>query len=286
MTRVLVVILAFAAASASADPIALKDDAGRTVEIAAPAKRIVSLAPFLTELAFSAQAGDRVVGVSEHSDYPEAAKRLPQVASSAGISIESLMALRPDLVLAWQDTIRPVDLARLDALHIPVFVAQARSITDVARLYRVVERFAGTNADAALRGFDAKIAAASRTSADRPKIAAFLEIWHQPLTTISGRHWMNEALELCGATNVFKDLEGVAPMVSWESLYARDPEVVVGMGSATDAAAFRAQWRDRDTLFAVKHDRLVFVDADLIQRPTLRLADGVAQLCEGLRRLR
>jgi iron complex transport system substrate-binding protein len=272
--------------TASAAPISMKDDAGRTVEIAAPAKRIVALAPFLTELAFSADAGDRVVGVSEHSDYPEAARRLPQVASSAGISIESLMALQPDLVLAWQDTIRQVDLARLDALHIPVFVAQARSITDVPRLFGVVARFADTKPEAALRGFDTKIAAAAHGAVDRPRIAAFLEIWHQPLTTIAGRHWMNEALDLCGATNVFKDLEGVAPVVAWESLYARDPEVVVGMGSARDAAAFRAQWRDRATLSAVKNDRLVFVDADLIQRPTLRLADGVVQLCDGLRRSR
>src|SRR5690348_7686868 len=263
-----------------AAPISQLDDLGRKVEVAAPAKRIVTLAPFLTELAFSVGVGDRVVGVSEHSDYPHAARKLPQVASAAGISIESVAALQPDLVLAWQDTMRPADLERLRALGIPVFVAQARSILDVGRLYGTIERLSGTKSPEPLRGFHDKLRKALR-KLDRPPVKVFLEIWHDPLTTISGPHWMNEALAFCGATNAFQDLGGVAPVVSWEAFYARNPPVIVGAGSARDAAAFRAQWRDRSTLDAVKNDRLVFVDADLIQRPTLRLADGVAQLCEG-----
>ena len=276
---------AFCITQSRAESLSLKDDAGRTVEIEAPAKRIVTLAPFLTELAFSADAGSRIVGVSEHSDYPEAARRLPQVASSAGISIESLMALRPDLVLAWQDTIRPADLARLEAFRIPVFVAQARSLEDVPRLLVVMGRLAQTDVRPRIAAYRAKLDAARKAN-EGIHVDAFLEIWHQPLTTIAGRHWMNEALELCGGTNVFKALGGVAPMVPWESLYERNPRVIVGAGSARDAQAFRAQWRERGTLDAVKNDRLVFVDADLFERPTLRLADGVVQLCEGLRRTR
>ncbi len=277
---------ALAWGNAGAAPVAQRDDLGRTVEIEAPARRIVALAPFLAELAFSAHAGDRVVGVSEHSDYPEAARRLPQVASAAGISMESLVALKPDLVLAWQDTMRPVDLARLEGFHIPVFVAQARSIFDVPRLVKVVARFADTNVDAELEVFQAKLASARKSSEGQPRRPAFLEVWHQPLTTIAGAHWMNDALEICGARNLLKDLEGVAPIVSWETLYALDPPVVIGAGSARDAGSFRAQWRDREALDAVRSGRLVFVEADLIQRPTLRLADGVLQLCEGMRKVR
>ena len=94
------VFTAFRPTPSIAASISLRDDLGRNVEISAPAKRIVTLAPFLTELAFSAGAGDRVVGVSEHSDYPAAARRLPQVASSAGVSIESVAALQPAMALA------------------------------------------------------------------------------------------------------------------------------------------------------------------------------------------
>jgi iron complex transport system substrate-binding protein len=285
LARSFAAVLAAGGCIANAAPITQKDDLGRKVEIAAPAKRIVTLAPFLAELAFSAGIGDRIVGVSDYSDYPEAAKRLPRVASAAGISLESVAALQPDLVLAWQDTLGRADLERFTALGIPVFVARARSILDVGRLYGVVEKLTGTRSPKPLHEFHEKLRKAMRKP-DQPATRAFLEVWHQPLTTIAGAHWMNEALAFCGATNVFQDLAGVAPVVSWEALYARDPRVIVGAGSAPDAATFRAQWRDRATLDAVKNGRLVFVEADLIQRPTLRLADGVVQLCEGLRKAR
>src|SRR5437868_12293208 len=194
----------FVCLSSSAAPITQLDDLGRKVEIAAPAKRIVTLAPFLTELAFSVGVGDRIVGVSEHSDYPEAAKRLPQVASSAGISIESVAALQPDLVLAWQDTMRPADLERFAALRIPVFVAKPLSILDVGRLYGTIEQLSGVRSPEPLRQFHEKLRR-SLHKLDKPAVKVFLEVWHQPLTTIAGPHWMNEALAFCGATNAFQD---------------------------------------------------------------------------------
>src|SRR5947209_1030210 len=98
---------AFGVAASTAAAISLTDDLGRKVELAHPAQRIVTLAPFLTELAFSAGAGKRVVGASAFSDYPPEARALPEVASAAGIALESLAALHSDLVLAWGDTIRP-----------------------------------------------------------------------------------------------------------------------------------------------------------------------------------
>ena len=97
---------------------------------------------------------------------------------------------------------------------------------------------------------------------------------------------MNESLALCGAENAFRDLPGVAPVVPWELLYARDPRVIVGAGSAMSAASFHSDWALRPTLAAVREKRLLFIDADTIQRPTLRLAEGVAQLCAGLDRMR
>jgi len=242
--------MAFFITSSTAAEISLTDDAGRKVELKAPAQRIVTMAPFLTELAFSAGAGDRVVGVSAHSDYPAQARGLPEVGSALAFSIEPIAAMRPDLALVWKDSVRDEDLKRLQAFGVAVFVAQARTLDDV------------------------------------PRLRAFLEIWHKPLTTLAGPHWINEALELCGARNAFGDLPGVAPLVSWEEVYARDPQVIVGAGSARSAAEFRANWRARTALPAVRQGRLVFVDADTIQRPTLRLADGVAQLCAGLEKVR
>lgn len=272
--------------SPAAASIALKDDLGRQVELAQPARRIVTLAPFLTELAFSAGVGERVVGVSEHSDYPPEARARPAVASSVAVSLEQVAALAPDLVLAWRDTIGASDMERLALLRIPVFVAQARSLGDVPRLLEAIGRLTGRDVSGVIAAYRARLEAARLLRAASPRIPVFLEVWHQPLTTIAGPHWMNEALELCGAHNAFADLDGVAPVVSWELVYARDPQAIVGAGSADAAAAFRERWKARPTLAAVKHDRLVFINPDTIQRPTVRLADGVMELCEGLAKLR
>ncbi|HUP97624.1 MAG TPA: helical backbone metal receptor [Usitatibacter sp.] len=244
------------------------------------------MAPFLTELVYSANAGSKLVGVSAHSDYPPEAKKLPQVASAVALSMEPLIALAPDLVLAWRDTIRSDDLARLEALHVPVYVAQARRLDDVPRLLRVVATLAGTDAQSREASYRARLEAARRAYAARRNVSVLLEIWHQPLTTIAGAHWMNEALELCGARNAFADLPGVAPVVPWEAVFARDPFAIVGAGSATTESEFRAQWEARPALSAVRTHRLVHVDPDLIQRPTLRLAEGVERLCRGIDRVR
>jgi iron complex transport system substrate-binding protein len=275
----------FITASASAE-ISLTDDAGRKVELKAPAQRIVTMAPFLTELAFSAGAGDRVVGVSAHSDYPPQARGLPEVGSAVAFSIEPIAAMRPDLALVWKDSVRAEDLKRLEAFGVAVFVAQARTLDDVPRLLAAIGRLAARDPSAAIADYRARLAALRARHAGRPRLRAFLEIWHRPLTTLAGPHWINEALDLCGADNAFRDLPGIAPQVSWEDVYARDPYVVIGAGSAASRGEFRANWRARASLAAVKADRLVFVDADTIQRPTLRLAEGVAQLCAGLERVR
>jgi iron complex transport system substrate-binding protein len=272
--------------SAAASPVAVKDDLGRTVEMREPAKRIVALAPFLTELAFSAGVGDRVVGASAYSDYPPEAKRLPQVASAAGLSIERLAALRPDLVLAWKDSIRPEEVERLARLGAAVYVAQARSLEDVPRILGAIGALAGVDTRPVSSRYEAELARLRREYAHRAEVPVFLEIWSQPLTTVSGRHPMNEALAICGARNVFADLPGVAPEVSWEALYARDPAAIVGVGSAPTEARFRAQWAAHATLSAVREGRLLFVSPDRLQRPTTRTPEGIAELCAAIDRVR
>jgi iron complex transport system substrate-binding protein len=286
LARLLLAVMALAAPPVAQASIALRDDLGRRVEMPRPAQRIVTLAPFLTELAYAAGAGAQMVGASAHSDFPTEARALPQVASAMGLSIEAVAALHPDLVLAWQDSIRPEDIARLEPFGIAVFVAQARRLDDVPRLLEAIGRLSGHDAAAGARAYRASIAALRERHARLRPMPVFLEIWHRPLTTIAGAHWMNEALAVCGARNAFDDLPGVAPAVSWELVHARDPWAIVGAGSAAGPAEFAERWRARATLGAVRAGRLVFVEADAIQRPSLRLADGVRQLCEGLDRLR
>ena len=273
-------------ADALAAPVALKDDLGRTVTLAAPAKRIVTLAPFLTELAFAAGAGDRVVGVSAYSDYPPKARDLPVVSSAVGVALESLAVLKPDFVIAWRDSFRVEDIARIERFGAAVFVAHGRRLADVPKLLQVFGSASGLDVSRVSARFESDVGALRSKYSGRPRVDVFLEIWNKPLTTISGSHFMNDALDLCGARNVFKDHPGVAPQVSWEEVYVRDPRVVIGTGSAASEVEFRANWSERPTLSAVKADRLAWVDADMLQRPTTRTPQGIARLCEALDRLR
>jgi iron complex transport system substrate-binding protein len=278
--------LALCITTSAAAGIAVKDDLGRTVELKAPARRIVTLAPFLTELAFAAGLGDRVVGVSAYSDYPPEAKRLPPVADANGPLPEPLAALHPDLVLAWRDSIRTEEIERLAHLVPAVFVTRTRTLEDVPRLLAAIGTLAGVDTGGVARAYEERLAGLRATYARRRTVPVFLEIWSRPLTTISGRHFMNEALAICGARNVFADLPGVAPEVSWEALYARDPPVIVGVGSAPTEAAFRASWSAHPTLAAVREGRLVFVSPDRLQRPTTRTPEGIADLCAAIDRVR
>ncbi|HZZ94425.1 MAG TPA: cobalamin-binding protein [Usitatibacter sp.] len=287
MHRGAVVLLAAALhALTAAAAFTVRDDAGHDVRLDGPAQRIVTLAPFLTEIAYEVGAGDRVVAVSEHSDWPEAARRLPQVGNAFTFSLERIAALHPDLVLVWKDSMRAADLERLERFGARVFVVEARTLSDVPRALAAVGRLTGGDGLAPARRFEARIEALRARHAHAPRLRVLLEIWHQPLTTLGGRHFMNEALEACGASNAFEDLPGVAPVVGWEDVYRRDPDAIVAVSEGITREAFLDFWGARPTLRAVKTGRLAFVAPDRLQRQSARLADGVADLCAALDRIR
>ena len=279
-------VVALCMAASVAASITVTDDLGRTVELKRPAQRIVALAPFLTELAFSAGVGARVVGASAFSDYPAEARAIPRVASAAGISLESLASLHPDLVLAWADTLRAPEVERIERLGAAVFVARVRKLEDVPRLLESTARLSGVATPRAANDYRGRVAKLRAAHAGLRPLRTLVEIWPRPLTTIGAGHWIDEALEICGAANAFADLPGVAPQLDLEIVYRRDPQAIVATGPRDGEAAFLERWGARGTLAAVRSGRLVYIDADLLERPTLRLADGVTALCAGLDRVR
>lgn len=259
------------------------DDRGVPIALSAPAARIVSLAPHVTELVYAAGAGDRIVGVVRFSDFPAAAARLPSVGDAARVDVERILHLKPDLVLAWQSGNPTRDVERLERMGVPVFVTEPRRLPDIARLLATIGRLAGTVAQArrAEQEFTSRIDALTSAFAHRPPVRVFYEIWHRPLLTVGGTHLIDDVLRRCGGRNVFARERSLTPTVSYEAMLAAQPEVILGGGSEGDARAFRARWRDvgaerlRDT--PVFH-----VAPDLIQRPTPRIADGVQAVCDAL----
>lgn len=288
-SRTLASLLALAALACSfpaGAQLSIRDDLNRPLILKEPAKRIVTLAPFLTEIVFAAGAGDLAVGVDEHSLYPAEVLAVPKVATGPGFSLDRLAKLKPDLVLAWRDGIKREDVERITSFGASVYVATARQLEDVPRLLRAVALLTGRDATRAVTDFEDKLAKLKRDNAAKPRLTTFLEIWNRPLTTVSGEHFLTEALGICKAENVFSERTGVAPKVSMEDVLAKDPQVIISVGSAASAREFRANWQVRQSLSAVQAQRMLFMSEDSISRPSPRTPDGIAKLCRELDAIR
>src|SRR5208282_1220645 len=195
---------------------------------AAPARRIVSLAPHATELLFAAGAGDRIVGVLAPADWPPEAARLVRVGTAAGVDLERIVALRPDLVIVWP-YLAPAQIERLRAIGTAIFVSDPRTPAAIAVEIERLGALAGTAPQAAraAASFRARLAALERRAVSTPRLAVFYEIWNQPLYTIGGGHLISEAIQLCGGENVFARLSSPAPQVGIEDVLAARPEAIV-----------------------------------------------------------
>jgi iron complex transport system substrate-binding protein len=270
----------------SAAQLTMRDDLGRGLILKSAAKRIVTLSPSLTELVYAAGAGDLVVGVDGLSDYPPEAKKVTAVGTGAKFSVDQLAALKPDFVLAWKEGIRREDVEKITAFGATVYVAQARTLSDIPRLLEAVGRATGRDTTPMVADFEARLEKVKRANQGKARMTVFLEIWNRPLTTISGSHFLSEALEMCRAENVFRELTGAAPKVTWEQVAQEDPFVIIGAGSASSNEEFRANWGIRSALSAVKSGRLIYLESDTIQRPTPRTPEGIAELCSILDKVR
>lgn len=278
-----VVLFALAVPHVAAE-IRLRDDAGREISLPGPARRIVSLAPHITEILFAAGAGQHVVGAVAHSDYPPAARTIPQVGSHAQLDMEAIVALAPDLVIGWASGSRMVQLGRFDALGIPVYLDEPGDFEGIAQTIETFGVLAGTeSASAAVaRDMREQSAALARRFRDRPPIAVFYQLWESPLMTVNGEHLISRVIDLCGGQNVFADLNREVPTVGVESVLVADPEVIVMSAPAARRDAWREQWRRWPQLRASAEDNLYSIPPDLIQRPTPRVLEGAAMLCDHL----
>jgi iron complex transport system substrate-binding protein len=285
MPRFLVAALLLACTAVHAQ-ILVKDDAGRNLLVQKHFKRIVTLAPFLTEAAFAAGAGDLVVGVDALSDYPREATRLPRVPTGAQFSLDVIATLKPDLVLAWKDGIRKEDVDAMSSFGATVYLAQARRLEDVPRLLQAVSSFTGRNVQEPVASFNRRIASIRRANATKPKLAVFLEIWDRPLTTVGGDSLLSEAVAACRGENVFTDLRGIAPQVEWDEVREINPYVVLGVNSANNAEEFHANWSAHRAIPAVDAGRLLYIESESLQRPTVRSLDAIARLCVELDQVR
>jgi iron complex transport system substrate-binding protein len=258
----------------------LIDDEGNVIKLIRPAERIVSLAPDLTEILFAADAGDKLVGVVQGSDYPVAAKKIPIVATYNSIDLEKVLALHSDLIIAWTETSY---LSQLKKLGIPIYLSHQKKLTDIANTLKKFGCLAGTEkyADAAADAFLERYQALQKKYRHSKPLTVFYQVWPIPLITITKNSWINEVISVCGGQNIFADLKGIAPEVSLEAVIAANPDVIIGTRSVQNSLASEPlqQWQHWSQLAAVQSKRLFTIDPDLIERASPRVLDGVERIC-------
>ncbi|HVI56660.1 MAG TPA: cobalamin-binding protein [Luteibacter sp.] len=261
--------------------VTVTDDAGRTLTLKAPARRIVSLAPNITDALFAAGAGAYVVGTSRFSDHPAEAKKVAIVGDATMIDLERIVGLKPDIIVVWRSGTPAAQVEKLSRLGIPIFYSETTRLADVAPATRRFGVLAGTQdqAERNAAAFDAALARLRDSYAGKTRLKVFYQIWDRPLMTIGHAQIIDDALDLCGGDNIFGDLAQAAPTVTREAVLARNPDVIVGGDGGHDALA---GWRRSGFLSAVKHDNVIAIDAPTLALPSPSILGSVDRLCHAL----
>lgn len=258
------------------------DFSGQKIRLDHPAKRIVALTPHLVENVYSAGAGDQLVGVIQFSDFPEQATQLPIVGGYEKVNHEKILELAPDLILAWQSGNAHSGVRLLQELGFTVYIDQANSLEDVAKTIEDIGILAGTQSTATKVAdqYLNTLKIRRQQYQDTPKLKAFYQVWNEPLQTINGDHIISDTLNVCGAENIFANEPAVAPIVNIESILERNPDIIVASGISATRPKWLDNWKRWPSLTAVQQDNLLFVNADHIQRHTVRLLLAIESLCE------
>ncbi|MCW5589725.1 MAG: cobalamin-binding protein [Legionellales bacterium] len=258
--------------------IIVRDDVGNIVTIAKPATRIVSLAPHLTEMIYALKAGQQLIAVSTYSNFPPAAQKLPVIGSDHGLDLERILALHPDLILAWHSGNPRDEIQQLKKMGIAVYENNPQQLNEIAHTLQNLGKLTGHEslANTLTKQFNQQLSDLKKMYHSSHPLRVFFEIWHQPLITIGHPHYINQAIELCGGKNIFADESLATFQTTPEAVLARNPQIII---ASSDDPNWQKTWRLFTTMAAVKHHHLFTLNADLIERPGPRLIQGIKQLC-------
>lgn len=279
----IVFLIVFCAAIAEASyPLKVQDDLGNVVTIPRKPMRIVSLAPSTTEIIFALGAGDRLVGRTDFCDYPAEAADVPSVGGYSDPSVESIMAVRPDLILASFGSPKDM-LDHLKNLGIPVVGYDPQNIADIYRVVWEIGKVIGTEGSAAIqvKQMQDRFIAVEKlvANASRPKV--FWEVWHDPIYTAGGDTYINDLIKTAGGINMAADTKGW-PVYSLEMLLVKNPDIYI---ATQDQWAIPGNIPGRpgyNQMNAVKNGRVYILNANNVNRPSLRLVDGLDEVVRAI----
>jgi iron complex transport system substrate-binding protein len=268
---------------AAASTVAYIDGTGRRVVLQRHPLRIISLAPSVTETVYLVGAGDRLIGVTTQCDWPEDAKRKPKIGSLLNPNYETILAARPDLVIASTAGNDRAAVYRLAELGLPVFVTAPRSVEGIFETARQIGQITDCAAegDRLVAEMKARLQEVKRRLAGLPPTRAFLITWFDPLLAPGRRTFENDVLSLANVVSISAESDEYYPRYSLEQVLAQNPDVILTVfhaGKPLPDLRRIAGWRD---LKAVKQGR-VYVLSEVLQHPSPRFVDAVEELARKL----
>ncbi len=243
-------------------------------------ERVISLAPSATELAYAAGLGDKLIAVSEHSDYPEFAKDLEKVANYQGLNIERIITLQPDLIVAWSSGNPSKDLAKLRQFGFTIYESNAATLEDIAVNIEELSQYADdpSYGEKNAREFRQSLEQLKQKYHTEQSVSYFYQLSEKPIITVAKGHWPSEVFSFCGGVNVFANSAASYPQVGLEQVLLANPEVIFTSRHAIENSKMWQPWHAQ--LQALQNQHIWTLQSDWINRPTQRTLLAIEQVCE------
>ncbi|MBD1575314.1 vitamin B12 ABC transporter substrate-binding protein BtuF [Vibrio sp. S11_S32] len=243
------------------------------------AKRVITLTPHATELAFSAGLGDSLVGVSESSDYPPQALKLERVSNYQGIKLERIIALKPDLVIAWSKNSSPREVEKLKQFGIPVYYSSINTLDDIADSLEDLSRWAPdpTIGQQQAQLFRQQLTAIRTENKNKARVNYFFQMGDSPIITMSDPYWPSAIFDICHGHNIFANSSAPYPQVGREQVINAKPQVIFTSNQQNITTKL---WQDWPQIPAVKHQFIWTLNPDWLNRPTMRSLKAIKQVCD------
>jgi iron complex transport system substrate-binding protein len=261
-----------------------EDAIGRYVSVSYPPKRIVSLAPDITETLFALGLESEIVGVTRFSNFPLAAQKKSKVGSYVAINIEAIVDLKPDLILGTGAGNPRIQVVKLSDLGFSVFIVFPKNVDDILETIHLIGKVVGREkrAKQIVRELKDRMQGVRERVRGQEKPLVFLQIGRDPIFTVSKGSFANDLISLAGGENIAKNEKVPYPSYTLEEIILKSPEVIIISSMYRDRLHSRwlKEWKRWSVLPAVKNNRLYIIDSDLIDRPSPRIIDGLEQMAQ------
>ena len=275
-------LLVLALPSGPSNAAVYNDDIGRSVQIPSYPRRIVSLAPSITETLFALGLDREIVGVTDFCNYPEAALSKPKVGSFISLSAEKIVSLSPDLILATADGNRKESVEQLVRLGLPVYTVSPSNLNQTLRMISTIGRMTGREkeAHALVRKLQQRIRHVTTATEHLPRPKVFFQVGLDALITVGRDTFLNELITLAGGVNISGEETVRYPRYSIERILTAAPDVVIvtSMKGEGSFEQVKKNWSRWSSLPAVRTGRIYLMETDLVFRPSPRIVDGLEEL--------